>query len=48
MFAYDPGFGATAACESKITYIDDDQGMLPQHDYGAHPAKTQNGLLAFV
>ena len=25
-FTFDPGFMATAACESKITFIDGDQG----------------------
>ncbi|MFM9975024.1 MAG: citrate/2-methylcitrate synthase, partial [Beijerinckiaceae bacterium] len=28
MFTYDPGFTSTAACESKITYIDGDKGVL--------------------
>jgi citrate synthase len=28
MFTYDPGFTSTAACESKITYIDGDEGIL--------------------
>ena len=28
MFTYDPGFTSTAACESKITYIDGDEGVL--------------------
>jgi citrate synthase len=28
MFTYDPGFTATASCESKITYIDGDVGEL--------------------
>jgi citrate synthase len=28
VFTYDPGFGSTAACESKITYIDGDAGVL--------------------
>ena len=28
MFTYDPGFTSTAACESKITYIDGDKGEL--------------------
>ncbi len=26
IFTYDPGYGATASCESKITYIDGDAG----------------------
>jgi citrate synthase len=32
-FTYDPGFGVTAACESKITYIDGDQGVLLYRGY---------------
>ena len=28
IFTYDPGYGGTAACESKITYIDGDQGRF--------------------
>jgi citrate synthase len=28
LFTYDPGFVSTAACESKITYIDGDLGIL--------------------
>src|SRR5438046_10763735 len=27
-FTYDPGFMATAACRSSITYIDGDEGVL--------------------
>ena len=26
-FTYDPGFTSTASCESKITYIDGDEGV---------------------
>ncbi|MDE2581464.1 MAG: citrate (Si)-synthase, partial [Rhodospirillales bacterium] len=33
IFTYDPGYGATAACESKITYIDGDQGILLYRGY---------------
>jgi citrate synthase len=33
MFTYDPGFGSTASCESKITYIDGDQGVLMYRGY---------------
>lgn len=32
-FTYDPGFMSTAACESKITYIDGDQGTLLYRGY---------------
>jgi citrate synthase len=33
MFTYDPGFLATASCESKITFIDGDQGVLRHAGY---------------
>lgn len=33
MFTFDPGFMSTAACESKITYIDGDQGILLHRGY---------------
>ncbi|MCZ2204180.1 citrate synthase [Bartonella sp. A05] len=32
-FTYDPGFTSTAACESKITYIDGDKGILLHRGY---------------
>ncbi|MEP2707840.1 MAG: citrate synthase [Roseibium sp.] len=33
MFTYDPGFTSTASCESKITYIDGDEGTLLYRGY---------------
>ena len=33
IFTYDVGYGATAACESKITYIDGDEGVLLHRGY---------------
>lgn len=33
MFTYDPGFTATASCESKITYIDGEKGVLLYRGY---------------
>lgn len=33
MFTYDPGFMSTAACSSKITYIDGDKGVLLYRGY---------------
>jgi citrate synthase len=33
LFTYDPGFVATAACESKITFIDGDKGVLLHRGY---------------
>ena len=32
-FTFDPGFMSTAACESKITYIDGDKGELLYRGY---------------
>ena len=32
-FTFDPGFMSTASCESKITYIDGDQGILRYRGY---------------
>src|ERR1700744_4845238 len=33
MFTYDPGFTSTASCESQITYIDGDEGILLYRGY---------------
>ncbi len=33
VFTYDPGFVATASCDSKITYIDGDEGVLLYRGY---------------
>src|SRR5215510_10300386 len=32
-FTYDPGFTSTASCESQITYIDGDEGVLLYRGY---------------
>ncbi len=33
VFTFDPGYTSTAACESKITYIDGDEGILLHRGY---------------
>src|ERR1700758_4707447 len=33
VFTYDPGYGSTGSCESKITYIDGDEGILMYRGY---------------
>ena len=33
VFTFDPGYAGTAACESKITYIDGDEGVLLYRGY---------------
>lgn len=45
MFTYDPGFMSTAACISKITYIDGDKGILRYRGYDiAQLAEKSNFL----
>src|ERR1700704_5682256 len=45
VFTYDPGFGATAATESKITYIDGDEGVLL---YRGYPVEQLAGKSNFM
>ncbi|MGH7088936.1 MAG: citrate/2-methylcitrate synthase, partial [Stellaceae bacterium] len=33
VFTFDPGYTATGSCESKITYIDGDEGVLLYRGY---------------
>ena len=33
LFTYDPGFMSTASCESSITYIDGEEGVLEYRGY---------------
>jgi hypothetical protein len=40
-FTYDPGFLATAACNSTITYIDGDKGELLYRGYPIEQLATQ-------
>lgn len=44
-FTYDPGFMSTAACESKITYIDGDQGILLYRGYPIDQLATKSNYL---
>src|SRR3972149_1442009 len=32
-FTYDPGYTSTASCDSEITYIDGDEGILMHRGY---------------
>jgi citrate synthase len=45
VFTYDPGYGGTAACESKITYIDGDEGILLHRGYPIEQLATQSSFL---
>ena len=40
-FTYDPGYFATASCESKITYIDGDKGVLLYRGYSIDELAAQ-------
>src|SRR5579883_3478204 len=44
-FTYDPGFNSTAACESKITYIDGDKGILLYRGYPIQQLASQSNFL---
>jgi citrate synthase len=45
MFTYDPGFTSTASCESKITYIDGDEGILLYRGYPIAQLAEQGDFL---
>ncbi|UBX47912.1 citrate synthase [Providencia alcalifaciens] len=44
-FTYDPGFTSTASCESKITYIDGDKGVLLHRGFPIDQLATQASYL---
>ncbi len=44
-FTYDPGFTATAACKSAITYIDGDNGVLLYRGYPIEQLAKQSSFL---
>ena len=44
----DPGFMATAACESKITFIDGDKGVLLHRGYPIDQLATQADYLKLL
>jgi citrate synthase len=45
VFTYDPGYGGTAACDSKITYIDGDAGVLLHRGYPIEQLAEQSTFL---
>jgi citrate synthase len=45
VFTFDPAFGMTASCESKITYIDGDAGVLL---YRGYPVEQLAGRSSFM
>ena len=45
MFTYDPGFTSTASCESSITYIDGDAGILRHRGYSIEDLAQKSNFL---
>ena len=45
VFTYDPGFMSTASCESKITFIDGDAGILLHRGYPIAELAEQSSFL---
>ncbi len=45
VFTYDPGYGGTASCESKITYIDGDEGVLLYRGYPIEQLAERSNFL---
>lgn len=44
-FTYDPGFMSTASCQSTITYIDGDQGVLRHRGYNIKELAEKSNFL---
>ncbi|QIZ75997.1 citrate synthase [Ferrimonas lipolytica] len=44
-FTFDPGFMATASCESEITFIDGDKGILLHRGYAIDELATKSSYL---
>jgi citrate synthase len=45
VFTFDPGFMATASCESRITFIDGDQGVLLYRGYGVEQLAEHSSFI---
>ena len=45
MFTYDPGFTSTASCDSKITFIDGDEGVLLHRGYPIEQLAEQSDFM---
>ncbi len=45
IFTFDPGYGATASCDSKITYIDGDEGVLLYRGYPIEQLAEKSNFL---
>src|SRR5450432_597442 len=45
IFTYDPGYTSTGSCESQITYIDGDEGVLLYRGYPIDQLAEQSSFL---
>jgi len=45
MFTYDPGFTSTASCDSALTYIDGDEGILLHRGYPIGQLAEQSSFM---
>ena len=48
IFTYDPGFTSTASCESKITFIDGDNGILRYRGYDIEELANKSDFIEVV
>ncbi len=48
LFTYDPGFTSTASCESKITFINGDQGILRYRGYDIEELANKSDFIEVV
>ena len=44
-FTYDPGFTSTASCDSALTYIDGDEGVLLHRGYPIGQLAEQSSFM---
>jgi citrate synthase len=45
VFTYDPGFTSTASCQSRITYIDGEEGILLHRGYPIDQLAEQSSFM---
>lgn len=45
VFTFDPGYGATGSCESAITYIDGEQGILMYRGYPVEQLAAESNFI---
>ena len=48
VFTYDPGFTSTASCESKITFIDGEKGILRYRGYDIEELANKSDFIEIV